>query len=693
MAQEAEGASTPLQQRLDRLGKRMAVIVIITAAVVAGIGVLAGQPMILMIETAIALGVAAIPEGLPIVATIALARGMWLMARRNALINHLPAVETLGATTVIFTDKTGTLTENRMTAGRIVTSAGEFGGADAATAEEGNEVKDALDAGQQAADDALARRLLEVAVLCNKASLHQAEDRAATGDPMEIALLEAGEHAGLSRPELLERKEEVREEPFSRDVMMMATYHQTEDGLLVAVKGAPAAVLEACDRVAARGGEAEPLTDEAREQWSSNVQALAKRGLRLLAFADKQAGSTEDAPYDNLRLLGLVGLLDPPREDVRDAINLCQAAGVQVVMVTGDQPETAGAIAEAVGIVGDPGDPAARVMHGKDLRDPGSLNDEEKREVHASNIFARVTPEQKLNLIELYQERSEVVAMTGDGVNDAPALKKADIGVAMGQRGTEAAKQVADMVLKDDAFQSIVAAVEQGRVIFGNIRKSVMFMLCTNGAEVLAVAIASLAALPLPLRPLQILYLNVLTDVLPALALGVGTGSGKEMDRPPRPKSQSILTRRHWSAIGGSSALLGATVLAGLLLGMHWLGLQEFSAVTCSFLVLAFGKLWFVFNLRDPDAGALSNDVTRNPWIWGSIVVCAGLLLAAVYVPGLSDVLKTRAIGGEAWGLVLTLSLVPLVLGQLALAIYNLRRGRARRAATRQRERAAAAEA
>ncbi|MFW6032753.1 MAG: HAD-IC family P-type ATPase, partial [Phycisphaeraceae bacterium] len=347
-----------------------------------------------------------------------------------------------------------------------------------------------------------------------------------------------------------------------------------------------------------------------------------------------------------------------------------QDAGIRVIMVTGDQPETGQAIGEAVGIFSDH---EVTAMHGRDLHPPEELSEAQREQIHHTDIFARVSPEQKLDLIRVLQDRGETVAMTGDGINDAPALKKADIGIAMGLRGTEAARQVADMVLTDDAFASIVAAVKQGRIIFGNIRKSVMFMLCTNVAEVLAVTVATLAGMPLPLRPLQILYLNVITDVFPALALGVGKAAPGIMKRPPRDPRESVLTRYHWGEIAGWSTLISACVLGGLAIAQQWLAMSELEAVTVSFLTLAFGKLWFTFVLRNPQSGLVFNEITENPWVWGAIALCAALLLAAVYLPGLSTLLETRQLSGAGWGLVLGLSLVPLIVGQTVRLVQGWR--------------------
>jgi Ca2+-transporting ATPase len=430
----------------------------------------------------------------------------------------------------------------------------------------------------------------------------------------------------------------------------------------VAVKGAPEKVLSACDRIATEDGTgSRALDDKERGDWIARSEALAAEGLRLLGAADKQVGDVGAEPYKGLRFLGLLCLVDPVRSGAKESIAACQDAGMQVVMVTGDKPETAKAIGRELGLVSEDG---ATVMVGRDLLDPEHLPGEERDRVLDTNIFARVRPEHKLNLIQIYQNSGEVVAMTGDGVNDTPALKKADIGIAMGRRGTEAARQVADMVLKDDAMSSIVAAVEQGRIIFDNIRQSLLFMLCTNVAEVIAVGLAALAGAPLPLKALQILYLNVITDVFPALALSVGPGGRHVMRRPPRDSSEPIMTRAHWKLIAGWGLVIAVCVLAGQALASEWLDLGGNEAVTVSFLTLGFGKLWFVFNLREPGSRFLDNEIVRNRWIWAALLLCTMLLFFAVYLPPLAFLLDTRPLNRYGWGLVLALSLAPFVVGQ-----------------------------
>lgn len=659
LAESAEKEATPLQQKLDDLGKRLAWITIGIAVLIAVVGLIVGQDTRIMIETAIALGVAAIPEGLPIVTTIALARGMYLLAKKNALINKLQAVETLGATGIIFTDKTGTLTENHMTVHTIATPAGEFHLED-------DRVSDS-EHGQQGN---ILKRILEVGVLCNNASVTDEDGdqvpEEEQGDPTETALLRAGLLMNVNREKLIEEKEEIREEPFSSDSMMMATYHKNNGNIEVAVKGAPEKLIDACTTIIGEESDKEtPFKEQEKEKWLAQSKELAKNGLRLLAVADKRVEDEGEEPYKDLRFLGLIGLLDPAREDVRPAISECKSAGIRVIMVTGDQAPTASAIAKETGIT-DEEEPS--VVHGKDLKDPDELSDQERRTMVETNIFARVSPTQKLHLVKMMQEEGNVVAMTGDGINDTPALKKADIGVAMGKRGTDAARQISDMVLLDDALKTIVSAVRYGRIIFENIRKSVMFMLCTNVAEVIAVTIATIIGgflfFPLPLLPLQILYLNVITDVFPALALGMGKGEPGIMDNKPRSKDEAVLTQSHWLAIAGWSFIISASVLIALAVAVYQLGFEQERAVTISFLTLAFGKLWFVFNLRGAGSKFLSNEIINNKYVAGSILLCIVLLLAAVYLPGLSDVLNTRAPGQSGWLLLLGMSLVPFVIGQ-----------------------------
>jgi len=632
-AQQADSGETPLQGRMDQLGNILAWITLLLAAVVAGLGLWSGKDLHTVVETSIALGVAAIPEGLPIVATIALARGMWLMAKHNVVVNKLTAVETLGSTAIIFTDKTGTLTQNSMKVRRVMTPDAEE--------HEIDESSDPTDAVQ---------RVLQAGVLCNNADLEDG-----SGDPMEAALLHVGESHGMKRAELLEEMPEEREVNFDRETMMMATVHKTDSGYHYAVKGAPEAVLNACDAI-----------DDV-EAWSGRADELATQGLRVLGMAEKSSESVDEDAYEGLTFLGFVGMEDPVREDVKEPLATCRKAGIRVIMLTGDQPATARAIAKGLDLLHDPDGKELEVHTGRDIQNASKEELEEM--IRHTAAFARVSPEQKLDLVSLFQDRDMTVAMTGDGVNDSPALKQADIGIAMGKRGTDAAKEASDMILLEDAFASIVKAVRQGRVIFGNIRKSVMFMLCTNVSEIFAVGVGAVTALGMPLTAMQILFLNMLTDVFPGLALGIGKGGTDEMNDPPRPSGESILTRSHWLRIGIWALIVGTVVMIAHWIGSGPMALAESESITLSFLTLGFAKLWFVFNLRDRETTLWNNSIARNPAMWGALTLCAFLLVGAVYTPVVSKVLGAAPLSATGWLVVLGMSAVPFVLGQIWIEI------------------------
>jgi Ca2+-transporting ATPase len=659
LAEEAEAERSPLEVRLDRLGGQLVWATLTLTAVIAGFGVYAGKDILVMVTTALALAVAAVPEGLPVVATMALARGMWRMARRNALIERLSAVETLGATTVIFADKTGTLTENRMSVVQLIL-------ADGTVEVDGPSVGDGalftLDQGPvDVTKHESLRTALEVGMLCNNATLTAdagaGVDAKGVGDPMELALLAAGRKAELERGVLLAKLPEVREEAFSTETNMMATFHRQDGAYFVAVKGAPEAVLARCSRVMARAGSID-LDEGGREEWLRRNERAAGEGLRLIALATKTARSTEEDPFCNLVLIGLAGLLDPLRPDVVDAVADCRSAGVRVVMLTGDQAATARKIASDVGLSDDQ-EPTVIEMGA--VQELDRISEEQRARMMDAKVFARISPAAKLALVSLYQANGEVVAMTGDGVNDAPALKKADIGIAMGQRGTQVAREASDMVLKDDAFPSIVAAMHQGRVIFGNIRKFVIYLMSCNLGEIMIIGLATLSGLPLPLLPLQILYLNLVTDIFPAFALGIGEGDADVMRHPPRDPKEPIVGTQPWAAIGAYGMLITAATLAAFVLALTWLDQSAEEAVAVSFLTLALAQLLHVFNMADWRSRLVVNDVTRNPFVWGSLVLCAGLILMAIHLPVLSSLLALSAPGLESWILIVVASLMPLV--------------------------------
>jgi Ca2+-transporting ATPase len=672
LVEEVEKEQAPLQKRLDKLGHRLVWITLGIVAVVAVIGIVAGRQILTVIETAIALAVAMVPEGLPIVATIALARGMWRMARRKALVERLPAVETLGSTNVILTDKTGTLTENLMTVTRIVLARGEVEVSGSGLEREGEFTLDGKELNVEDNEDL--NGILKVGVLCNNASLPETEEdeQAVVGDPLEAALLVAGAKAGYIRKDILDEMPEEREVAFDPEIKMMATFNKSDGNLTVSVKGAPEAVLDVCTEIQ-EGSERRRLDDEERQRWRKKNKDLAMNGLRVLAAASKGASDTGTDPYAELTLLGLLAMEDPPREDVAETIHTCHRAGIRVVMVTGDQAETALSVGKSLNLIDESEQEEA--INGSALEDIDSLGSQDRKRVMNANIFSRTSPERKLDLLSFHQEEGSVVTMIGDGVNDAPALKKADIGVAMGRRGTQVAREAADIILQDDEFSTVITAAEYGRSIFNNIRKFVLFLLSGNTSEILAVGLASMAGIPLPLRPLQILFINMVLDVYPALALGLGEPEPGLMEKPPRDPGEAVLTRKHWVSIMGFGALIMVPTLFGLLIALHWMGMSKDEAVTVSFLTLAFARLWHVFNMRDRRSRFMRNEVTTNVWVWGAIGICVALLLATVYVPGLSTVLETAKPDGPAWLLILGLSLVPFVVGQLVKSMSSRKQG------------------
>lgn len=657
LVEEAESEQTPLEKRLDKLGYRLIGLTLVIALFVTASGIMSGKEIYLMIEVGIALAVAAIPEGLPVVATIALARGMKIMAEKNALINQLSSVETLGTTGIIFSDKTGTLTENKMAVTQFLFRDQELN------------VDSGFKDGDKDIDpkeDPHLKLALEIGALCNNASLSDKNNKSeiASGDPLEVSLLNIARIGGYEQQELAEKYPEAREEAFDADVKMMATWNKiSESNYRIHVKGAPDALWDHCDSVLTREGKKE-FNEEEHRYWESVNNKKAAEGFRIIGLATRETDTTEGNPYENLTFVGMVLMLDPPRKDVKPAIQKCKDAGIRVIMVTGDQKETAKYIAREVGIETDEN---ATVIHGSELPANGEPESSLQNNLSfkSANIFARISPHQKLDLIELYQNQGEIVAMTGDGVNDAPALKKSDIGIAMGKRGTQVAKEAAHMVLTDDKFSTIITAIEQGRIIYGNIKRFIYYLLSCNVSEVLIVGLATIAGAPLPLLPLHILFLNLVTDVFPALALGLGKGEKEVMSRSPRKPDEPILGNKDWLGIGGYGLLITASVLAALYIALNNMGLNESEAVTISFLTLAFAQLWHVFNMRPDNSTIMDNIVTRNPYVWGALILCVSLVLSALYIPVVADVMEIIPPDFSGWMIVMVMSLIPLFVGQL----------------------------
>jgi Ca2+-transporting ATPase len=662
LIEEAGSRETPLERKLRQLGNALIGVVLALCAIIVGAGWLRGNGFLSMLEVGISLAIAAVPEGLPAVTTMTLALGMQRMARMRALVRRLPAVETLGSTTVICTDKTGTLTKNEMTvqALQLGERLAEVSGTGYALSGEFREGGRVLDARA----DAHLALALRVGALCSDATLDPGAGGAAVlGDPTEGALLVAAAKAGMSKDALEREFPRVAEVPFSSEAKRMVTVHRAPDGRRVAyVKGSPGSLAHASVEVFVGEG-VRPMTAEARQRVLADNEKLAGRALRVLALAykDLPEGYREEDLAGGLVFVGLAGMIDPLREEARPAIETCRQAGIRTVMLTGDQEATAAEIGRQLGLDRDPHGRPLRTVHGREL---AGLAAEGWRGVAAeAGVFARVSPEHKLRIVEALQAGGEVVAMTGDGVNDAPALKKADIGVAMGVKGTEVAKEAAAMVLTDDHFATLVGAVEQGRVIYANILRFVHYLFSCNLAEILVVFAALLIGWPLPLGALQILWLNMITDVFPALALALEPSSPDVMKRPPRDPKEPLLTPRFVGLITWQGLLLSGVTLLAFGVGLRWYGAEGAGlahATTLAFMALALAQVFHALNARSPRRSAFTARLFTNAWLWAAVVACLLLQLAAVYAPPLQAVLRTTPLTGADWGVVLICALAPV---------------------------------
>lgn len=649
---EVEKERTPLQINLDRLGKYIGIVALALCCVLAGIGVMRGHEILEMVIWGVSLAVAAVPEALPAVVTISLALGVQRMVKRHALIRKLPAVETLGCTTFICSDKTGTLTQNQMTVKRIFVD-GRF----VEVAGSGYEPKGgfyingvALDVEQERG----LKLLLEAVALCNDASLVCVDaDWQVRGDPTEGALIVAAAKAGLMREELCRRLPRVGETPFSSETKRMTTVHRLPDGGLVAYsKGAPEVVLAACNHIFHDGQEVE-LSAGQREKILRAARTMAEEALRVLGVAYKTVSEGNHQALDQgMVFLGLIGMIDPPREEAKEAVRLCEQAGVKSVMITGDHKLTAVAIARELGILKD-----GIALDGAEL---DAISDEEfERLVENVEIYARVSPVHKLRVVEALTKKGHVVAMTGDGVNDAPALKKADIGVAMGVTGTDVTKEAADMVLTDDNFVSIVAAVEEGRAIFDNIKKYLMYLLSSNIGEILLMAIAilfgPLFGLPygaIPLVAIQILWVNLATDGLPAIALSVDPPAPDIMKRKPRPRGQGIFTTPVVVLIivGGIWSCLTNLVIFKWALDA---GKSMTEAQSMCFVNLVLIQFFKAYNFRSDIHSVFKIGLFRNKWLNLAILWEVLLLSVIVYTPFLQEPFNTFPLTWFDWVIVI----------------------------------------
>jgi Ca2+-transporting ATPase len=658
MLQSVETGKTPLQLNLDKVGRALAWAALAIVTIIVGVGLVRGQPVIEMLIFGIALAVAVVPEALPAVVTISLAIGVQRMVKRHALIRRLPAVETLGSTSVICTDKTGTLTKDEMTIRKIFVAGQLLEVSGAGYEPVGRFSRD----GVAVEPSGALRQLLQTAALASDARIvrDEADGRwEVKGDPTEGALIVAAAKAGLNKAELDAQFPRVNEIPFTSETKRMTTLHA---GGIACSKGAPELVLASCVRLQMENGEL-PLDDTGRGTILETAQRMAGEALRVLAVATKPDATLETAECEMV-FLGLVGMIDPPRPEAKTAVETCRTAGIKCVMVTGDHPLTAQSIARELGILN-----AGRLVTGAELE---AMSDAElEHAVQGIEVYARVSPAHKLRVVTALQHRGQIVAMTGDGVNDAPALKKADIGIAMGITGTGVTKEAAAMTLTDDNFASIVAAVEEGRGLFSNIKKYLMYLLSSNIGEIGLMSAATLAGMPLPLSAVQILYVNLATDGLPALALAVDPPEADLMRRKPRNPGAGIFTRPVALLM-----LLGGLWLMAITFGVFaWAlhsGRSQAEAMTMTFVTLVLTEFVKAYNFRS-DRHTVFRHPFANKWLNLAILWELALLVMIVHVPFLERAFGTFNLPLTDWAIAtgLALTIVPT----LELAKWMVRRG------------------
>lgn len=686
LIESTEAMETPLQRRLEQLGKVLIVVALFLTAVVVITGILHGHDAYNMFLAGVSLAVAAIPEGLPAIVTIALALGVQRMIKRRAIVRKLPSVETLGCATVICSDKTGTLTQNKMTVtriwadGRLVHVSGSGYVPEGSFTHQGRECKPA--------DYQPLRRLLEISALCNNAALVQEQEKGGIlkkkqtnwridGDPTEGALLVAAAKGGFTSEVLSNVWKRVKEYPFDSERKMMSVLLERKDGRQVLyTKGAPDVLLSRCTHIVYQG-KTLPLTDVLRAEVLKINEGLAEKALRNLAFAyreiDKKgtSGRRDLSVERQLTFVGLAGMIDPPREEVKEAIRICHQAGIKTVMITGDHQTTAVAIANELGIKRADG----LTVNGQDLY---NMNDEQfQQKVNQIDVYARVSPEHKLRIVKALQKEGHVVAMTGDGVNDAPAIKAADIGIAMGITGTDVSKEASSLVLADDNFATIVSAIEEGRSIYDNIRKFISYLLASNVGEILIMFLAMLAGLPLPLVPIQILWVNLVTDGLPAMALGIDPAEESTMNRSPRNSRESIFARGVGWKIITRGLLIGLCSLAAF-----WVTYMEspddlVKAQTVAFATLVFCQLIYVFDCRSTGTIFQRTPLDNIPLVL-AVISSAFLLLVVIYYAPLQPIFHTVPLGLREWILILVTSTLPVLtaglLDQLQPAKFGMKK-------------------
>ena len=654
MIQQSEAIQTPLQKRLEELGKLLGIAALAVCAIMFLVGVLQGRDVFGMFMTAVSLAVAAIPEGLPAIVTVVLALGVQRMIRSNAIIRKLPAVETLGSASVICSDKTGTLTQNKMTIQQIYVD------------DEMVDIKNlefpSLSPGQE--------RILETGLLCNDAEIQILEgEEKSIGDPTEVAFVRLAHNIGMTKKDKQIQYPRVAEVPFDSDRKLMTTVNKKEEGkYLVFTKGAPDVLLDICTKIYVHG-EVRTLEEQDKEKIQQANYQLSSQAYRVLGLAFKEIDAipqeiSSSTMENQLIFIGLMGMIDPPREEVKDSVALCRQAGIKPVMITGDHKDTAVAIAKELGIIQE----TSEAVSGSELE---KMSDQElENKVQDLSVYARVSPEHKVRIVSAWQKEGKIVAMTGDGVNDAPALKKADIGCAMGITGTDVAKEAAEMVLTDDNFATIVSAIEEGRGIYANIRKSIHFLLSCNIGEIIALFIATLLNWTQPLLPIHILWVNLVTDSLPALALGVDPKEKDIMKQKPRDPKASIFAEGLGFRIIYQGIVIGAITLFAFKYDLAHYGTEV--ARTMAFAVLGLSQLTHAINVRSERHSVFKEGIFRNKYLILAGLVSALLQVAVIFVPFLQDIFSVVALNTQQWLIVLGLALLPLVIVEIVKLIFRL---------------------
>ena len=638
-----ETPETPIQKKLGQVGKSLGIGCLIICLFIFVIGILKRIEPIEMFMTSVGLAVAAIPEGLPAIVTIMLSIGVTKMAKKNSIIRKLPAVETLGSSSVICSDKTGTLTQNKMQVTKIVNHQGEV------TSEE------------------IIRKILELGAMCTDVEINETSKQL-TGEPTEVAIVDRALKERIHKQELYQVMKRVDDIPFDSNRKMMTTIHKIPSGYRIITKGAPDVLLKHCTQVY-ENGKVISLTSSLLSQIERQNNQMADQALRVLAIAylDVNIIPNKNAIEQNLTFVGLVGMIDPPREGVKEAVATCTRAGIKTVMITGDHIATAKAIAKELGI-----------LKGQDLAITGEELDKISQSVLQKNImqysvFARVTPEHKVRIVQAYQSTGAVVAMTGDGVNDAPALKNADIGIAMGKNGTDVAKNAADMVLTDDNFVTIVEAVKQGRNIFDNIKKAVHFLIATNIGEIVTIFLGLLLGLKSPLLAIQLLWVNLVTDSLPAIALGLESPDKDIMNRKPRDSRKGIFADGLWSKIFAEGTMLGVLTLVAFSIGNSLYGVEV--GRTMAFVSLGLLELVHSFNIKSEES-IFKTGILENKYLVGAFLLGAILQVVVVLIPAVADLFSLVPLNSTQWLYTFGISILPLVIMELQKKVNELRFGK-----------------